>query len=248
MTISNDSTQAREAARHSDGTFGEQHLPEPDGLTVTEPSDPNVTLVAEARRLVEWSDRITAAFQQAADEAEADERETPIEAYQDREDATVDWADYAGPQLAQMADALEEALAEVAAQKARADAAEQRAASGGFAPETASFDEQRQMWHRLSRSIEPNAAVRIAEMARSDHPDAAYLELVESDQGHDFDPGDLLDKNGNVLVRDFDDEGITSWLTLDAGWPKPSPAEMTRLGHQPGTGYTLLALPASPSE
>ena len=33
MTISNDSTQAREAARHSDGTFGIQHLPEPDGLT-----------------------------------------------------------------------------------------------------------------------------------------------------------------------------------------------------------------------
>ena len=33
MTISADKTQAREAARHSDGTFGEQHLPEPAGLT-----------------------------------------------------------------------------------------------------------------------------------------------------------------------------------------------------------------------
>ena len=33
MTISHHSTQAREAARHSDGTFGEQHLPEPDGLS-----------------------------------------------------------------------------------------------------------------------------------------------------------------------------------------------------------------------
>lgn len=32
MTISNDPAQAREAARHSDGTFGEQHLPEPDGV------------------------------------------------------------------------------------------------------------------------------------------------------------------------------------------------------------------------
>ena len=30
MTISVEKTQAREAARHGDGTFGEQHLPEPD--------------------------------------------------------------------------------------------------------------------------------------------------------------------------------------------------------------------------
>ena len=34
MTISADNAQAREAARHSDGTFGEQHLPEPGTLQV----------------------------------------------------------------------------------------------------------------------------------------------------------------------------------------------------------------------
>ena len=32
MTISQDITEAREAARRSDGRFGEQHLQEPDGL------------------------------------------------------------------------------------------------------------------------------------------------------------------------------------------------------------------------
>ena len=34
MTISSDKARSREAARHTDGTFGEQHLPEPAGLTV----------------------------------------------------------------------------------------------------------------------------------------------------------------------------------------------------------------------
>lgn len=37
MTISADKAQAREAARQGDGTFGEQSLPEPAGLTVVQP-------------------------------------------------------------------------------------------------------------------------------------------------------------------------------------------------------------------
>ena len=57
MTISNDSTQAREAARHGDGTFGEQHLPEPDGsLAPTSPRG-----VAPASDLGEWRETWTAA-------------------------------------------------------------------------------------------------------------------------------------------------------------------------------------------
>ena len=48
MTISHDSAQAREAARHSDGTFGEQHLPEPDALhTVAAPAWTTETTIEE---------------------------------------------------------------------------------------------------------------------------------------------------------------------------------------------------------
>ena len=48
MTISADSTQAREAARHSDGTFGEQHLPEPAGLASGSVNPDMEAFVAEA--------------------------------------------------------------------------------------------------------------------------------------------------------------------------------------------------------
>lgn len=47
MTISHDPTQAREAARHTDGRFGEQHLPEPDGLTLGDSAVSDRTTVPE---------------------------------------------------------------------------------------------------------------------------------------------------------------------------------------------------------
>lgn len=108
-----------------------------------------------------------------------------------------------------------------------------------------SFAEKRALYLNLVNIIELDAIDRIRKLALEDHPNAAYLELVEmGDDGLVFEAGALLDADGNTIVEGWDDDRLTEWVTRYGPRPLVPTSELTRLGHQPLCGWDLLPLRA----